>query len=535
MATQQENEQKLIKAIIASPKSMLLAKSEKLTPSHFVYIPEGNSLIGKSKLTLLGTIFAMADRYWDQSNGSLLTKSVFEHKLSENSGIISDKLIGSLLVTWSQISLQEYDENEIYHLIKHLKRNKSVALAGEMIKSFHSTLQDKSLEEACESAQDYLNRIYDELNEEQSDIEVLDIANDKEGWTEKQYKQRKENPDIFSGVMTGNKEIDDRTQGFQGDQTIILLAPTGSGKSIQALNWAFNANKAGKKILYFSYEMSLWFCVLRHLSLEFKIPFYNLKGLREEDSIVYDVFRKLQQRGDSPYFHYICGASDPTPEFADAMIKQITLEKGKPDLIIFDYIGKMTTRELSTGSAKMEDWKIQNAVAKKLFTMNKKYKIPFIIPQQVSASTIKDNRKIKAAGASVKFAQDAASGPQTLIHDCTYAVVLDPDRDNNMLTYHWVKTRDIWIPPTGAKVDPEFNFIRPLNEDELEDWRNVYGFQNVSKDASGNAVISQPTIRQGEENGQIILQSGDNEKSFTEDDLTMSDEDDFNPDWGMAE
>ncbi|QRI44098.1 replicative DNA helicase [Mycoplasma phage sp.] len=67
-------------------------------------------------------------------------------------------------------------------------------------------------------------------------------------------RMTKEN-NIF-GVPTGYDTLDKNTQGFKGGELIVIAARPAMGKTAFALNIATNAARNGKKVLFFSLEMS---------------------------------------------------------------------------------------------------------------------------------------------------------------------------------------------------------------------------------------------------------------------------------------
>ncbi|QRI44043.1 replicative DNA helicase [Mycoplasma phage sp.] len=67
-------------------------------------------------------------------------------------------------------------------------------------------------------------------------------------------RMTKEN-NIF-GVPTGYDALDKNTQGFKGGELIIIAARPAMGKTAFALNIATNAARVGKKVAFFSLEMS---------------------------------------------------------------------------------------------------------------------------------------------------------------------------------------------------------------------------------------------------------------------------------------
>ena len=62
--------------------------------------------------------------------------------------------------------------------------------------------------------------------------------------------------DVVTGVTTGFPELDKRTAGLQPSDLIIVAARPSMGKTAFSLNLALNAAAAGKKVAFFSLEMS---------------------------------------------------------------------------------------------------------------------------------------------------------------------------------------------------------------------------------------------------------------------------------------
>jgi hypothetical protein len=287
------------------------------------------------------------------------------------------------------------------------------------------------------------------------------------------------------------------------------LAPSSGGKSVQLLNWANYANTiCNKNILYFSFEMDVWLCMLRHISLAFRIPYDLLKSITCPPEEMYTLIEKLKQLKGGPYFEYEVNMEDPTPEFVDSRIMELTNTKGKPDMVVVDYIGNMKSR---TSSKDAKGWEKQGDAAEGLFKLAKKYEIPFLTAQQINAPAIRENRKAKEAGKASGYWQDAASGDQRLMHLSYYVLALDPDKQNKMLTYHPVKMRDAYFDSFSAKIDPTHNGIYELTSEEQENYRNIMGTNTGQSDSSKDNKTHTPVSpTPGESN------------IYTPDDLTIT-------------
>jgi hypothetical protein len=154
---------------------------------------------------------------------------------------------------------------------------------------------------------------------------------------------------------------------------------------------------------------------------------------------------------------------DPTPEYIDTRIRELIATKGKPDLLVVDYIGNMTVRNPNKGA---KDYELQNEAIKQLFRMAKKYNIPIITAQQINREGVRDARKAKEANKFMSYDQAAVSGGQVLLHLCTYAIAIEPNKEENYCILHPVKMRDAFFAPFPVRMEPEFNKMRELSAEE---------------------------------------------------------------------
>ena len=103
--------------------------------------------------------------------------------------------------------------------------------------------------------------------------------------------------DEVIGVPTGLHDLDEKTNGFQKSDMILLAARPSMGKTALALNMAMGAAKRGKTVAIFSLEMSKTQLGTRLLSLESGINSQNLNtgNLTKEDlSDLVDAMTRLE-------------------------------------------------------------------------------------------------------------------------------------------------------------------------------------------------------------------------------------------------
>lgn len=71
------------------------------------------------------------------------------------------------------------------------------------------------------------------------------------------YIDRRNNPDAMVGIPSGFATIDKATQGFQEGQLITITGLPKASKSTLAMKTAMNAQEAGKRVAYFTYEQTV--------------------------------------------------------------------------------------------------------------------------------------------------------------------------------------------------------------------------------------------------------------------------------------
>jgi hypothetical protein len=257
------------------------------------------------------------------------------------------------------------------------------------------------------------------------------------------------------------------------------MAPSSGGKSVMLLNSAMHANKVcGKKVLYMSFEMNSWLCLLRHVALSFEIPYSALKDTALAPDEIRKIVDGLNDSQSGSYFEYDVNMEDPTPEYIDSRIRDLIAAKGKPDLLVVDYIGNMTVRNAPNNS---KDWELQSLAIKQLFIMAKRYQIPILTAQQINRETIRDSRKSKEANKFMSYDQAAASGGQNLMHLCTYAIAMEPNREKGYCILHPVKMRDAWFHPFPIAMDSDYNKVRELDVIEQEQIMAMHHLNNGSQ------------------------------------------------------
>ncbi len=453
--SQRELEFKILYCLFKYDNAVYMATERAIESYHFQAKEPGTDV------SLTGNLYKLAVEYCKDSGGHKLTETVLESMMLKKNKKAGTQ--AKYLNLWDEISDEEALYDDLPHLLQLLKDRYCVKLQSEMVDQLADYVKNDQIKESINTMTDYLNAMHEEQDEFKKDKVAFDMSEASEFFF-KEYDERLSNFEAFQGIHCGLSNIDQKTFGFLPSQLIVLLAPSSGGKSVQLLNWADHAHRVCKKnVLYFSFEMSSWLCKLRHASLIGEIDYSRMKATGMSAEERQSLERSFKEVNNGKYFEYMEAIEDPTPEFIEQKIREITLQKGKPDLIVADYIGNMTTRSTSKNA---KHWEKNGDAAEGLFKLAKRYGIPILTAQQINRDSIKENRKRKEDGKAAAFYQDAASGDQRLIHLATYVIGMEPNKEESVCWYHPVKMRDAWFSPFAAKWVPEYNKVVELTDSQ---------------------------------------------------------------------
>lgn len=505
--SREDLELRVLKHIVTAPEAMARARALNISKDHFGYVEEG------SQRSFTKDILNIAYNYFDESDGCLLTDLVLENRLVAANA--KDGLKGKFMTAWANIEAQEYDTNELHDLLMQLKHRRGMELWRDMHKEGHTKMTEVSLQEGVNYVSDRLKDIEAELSSDISVNSRLDITKSADYFVKEYDSQRLKPP----GILSGYDELDKRAFGWRGGEVAVILGPSGGGKSLQLLNWAYNAHKQGKNVLYFSFELTMWQCIIRHMSLAFEVFFPDLKSTSLDPSILAELVAKIRGMDGGPYFEYDFTDTDATPDYVDMRIRELTHTRGKPDIVVADYIGEMTVRDARPNDKAYE---LHERAFQGLVQLARKHNIPVLTAQQINQETIREARKSKDSGKTFRYDQSAASGGQKIMHRAHYVFVMEPDRETNISVVATAKSRDMWIPPYCVKVVPENNAILELNPAEQEEMRRLKGLshtETASKTRDSDNKSNSSATKDSD--GNVNVSINDEEFRFNQDDLTM--------------
>lgn len=184
---------------------------------------------------------------------------------------------------------------------------------------------------------------------------------------------------LYKGVPTGIKELDDTITGLNRTDFILLGARPGMGKTSFALNIARHAAvKAGKKVAFFSLEMGREQLTSRLLSTEAMVSGTKLRTGKLDD----DEWVRLIEAGDilSKADIYL----DDTPSITIPEMKAKLRRLKNVDLVIIDYL------QLMTSSQKIDN-RVQeiSQITRNMKIMAKELNVPVLALSQLARDSEK--------------------------------------------------------------------------------------------------------------------------------------------------
>ncbi len=184
------------------------------------------------------------------------------------------------------------------------------------------------------------------------------------------------------GVLSGYREIDDVTYGFQRRELVVVTARPGIGKSAWAVNVALNAMRQGTRVLIIPLEMSHNAMTARLMAIESGISAAKIKmgALTDEEcKKLAAAFKTVQGYTASKQFHYLSFEASPTMAQVGAKLHQHMSVYGA-DLIIFDQLSP----EAVSGMPRDDEKTMMSKSVAMLRGWADKYNVPVVSMAQLN-------------------------------------------------------------------------------------------------------------------------------------------------------
>lgn len=186
-----------------------------------------------------------------------------------------------------------------------------------------------------------------------------------------------ENSGIMTGIPSGFRDLDEKTNGFQKSDLIILAARPGVGKTSIALNIASNVGYRKQAVAIFSMEMAAEQLTERILCSRAKI---NLKRLRDgflNRAESTQLIREASSIAEFPI--YIDDSTYLTPSDIASRVRHLKTRVPEVCLVIIDYL------QLMHGDRKRESRQLEVAdISRSLKLMARNLKLPVLALAQLS-------------------------------------------------------------------------------------------------------------------------------------------------------
>ena len=260
-------------------------------------------------------------------------KKGFQTLLTSNGIKISNFLNSSLI------------SKEFYHAVKELKKVSLTIKYVNSCKTFIDNTNAQNIEQSIAELASELNGV---------DLGENDKATAKESIKEfdklqEEYQQKYKKGEKYLGIETGFSDMDNTIDGIQNGKLYVLGGTPGAGKTSFVINIVNELLKRGKRVLFFSLEMSSLEIIAKILSLRcdmnyLKILKGNLSDMQNE--MIEEEKAKLYDQDITIYDNMI--------DFDRVKLSVIKENLVKPiDFCVVDYLQLMGSSRLKTEFERM--------------------------------------------------------------------------------------------------------------------------------------------------------------------------------------
>ena len=196
-----------------------------------------------------------------------------------------------------------------------------------------------------------------------------------------------ENADDFKGIPTGFSKIDEIISGLNRSDLVLIGARPAMGKTSFALNIARNVGMTGKKVVFFSLEMSNEQLASRVLSTEARVESNKFRSgniSEAEWQRLAEATSLLSSRCEL-YF-------DDTSTITVPEIKAKIRRMKDVDCIIIDYLGLMQTADKNIKGNRVQE---VTEITRSFKLLAKDLKIPVVVCCQLSRGPEKNGSSTK--------------------------------------------------------------------------------------------------------------------------------------------
>lgn len=203
-------------------------------------------------------------------------------------------------------------------------------------------------------------------------------------------------------VYTGLRQLDHIIRGFLPGEYCVLAARPSVGKSALAANIAIHAAKSGKRVLFFSLEMSAESIIERILSAHGNFNMNEYKDGYGGESYESDAQRAFDGVKDLPIFIHD-GANLTWDELHSSTLLDIE-KHGKAELIIIDYLQLLSLKHRNKNSSRQDE---VATISRQIKQLARATKCPVVALSQLSRAGDTDRPRLSHLRESGAIEQDA--------------------------------------------------------------------------------------------------------------------------------
>lgn len=268
-------------------------------------------------------------------------------------------------------------------IVRKLEEAKVASQLVNVMQTTHGYLSSGNVEEAIDAYKKASMQI--SLAQKQKTVSGL-FANADE-WLQ-DVRNRKENPQQFTGLKTGFTRFDDMTGGLFPAQLTIFFGLSGKGKSTVMKNIVDRVVKNGHNVLFVPNEENKRQVETKFISLMTNIPGYLFKNGKFDDKQYELVDKFLHNKGKKGqiYIQPINQGVDAT--VIERQFNELSAKGIKIDLIVVDYLDLMGS-PFKTYSEWDEQGKITNSLKQLAINCN----VPVVTCTQAAIESEKEQKK----------------------------------------------------------------------------------------------------------------------------------------------
>lgn len=354
------------------------------------------SMLMSEEAVLMGVAALTQDDFYLRNNRIIYNaiSNVYHNKIAVDITTVTDELVNMMELDTvggvpALVSItDEVISTNIDYYITILRDKKNLR---DLLNYFNTTVEGFS-ETAISNVAEYMANIEKNILTITRDSQVGGFQKSKDivSVIQEQFSNAKaKTGGNYSGISSGFKELDDKTDGWQKGNLIILAARPSMGKSALALNFATNAAKINKvPVAIFSLEMPAEHLVQRMISSVAHVPLENIRKINFEGDDLVKFESGCKKIAGYPIY------IDDTPgaKLIDIQAKARKLKSLRPELglIMIDYLGLITS---GSGTKKQQDNRQQEVadISRALKALAREIDTPIIVLSQLSRQA--ENRK----------------------------------------------------------------------------------------------------------------------------------------------